>query len=148
MASYSSQGLDHLGLVSGMCDDIGVAQIIDQATPAQSPEKHITFGKLVEAMILNGLGFVGITLYMYPEYFEGRSERLLGEGIKVEHINDDALNRCLDQLYETGVSELYQRLSVSVVKHLNLPCEALNFDLTTYSMLGIFMFPRDRCTDY
>ena len=104
MASYSSQGLDHLGLVSGMCKEIGVAQIIDQATPTQAPDKHITFGKLVEAMILNGLGFTGRTLHMYPEYFKGKPvERLLGTGIKAEHINDDALGRCLEQLYEIQV---------------------------------------------
>jgi len=137
MASYSSQGLDHLGLVSGMCKEIGVAQIIDQATPTQAPDKHITFGKLVEAMILNGLGFTGRTLHMYPEYFKGKPvERLLGTGIKAEHINDDALGRCLDQLYETGVSDIYQRLSLSVVKHLNLPCEALNLDSTSFHLDG------------
>jgi transposase len=137
MASYSSQGLDHLGLVSGMCKEIGVAQIIDQATPTQAPDKHISFGKLVEAMILNGLGFTGRTLHMYPEYFEGKPvERLLGKGIKAEHINDDALGRCLDQLYETGVSDIYQRLSLSVVKHLNLPCEALNLDSTSFHLDG------------
>lgn len=137
MALYSSQGLDHLGLVSGMCKDIGVAQIIDQITPTQAPDKHITFGKLVEAMILNGLGFAGRTLHMYPEYFEGKPvERLLGKDIKAEHINDDALGRCLDQLYETGVSDIYQRLSLSVVKHLNLPCEALNLDSTSFHLDG------------
>jgi len=29
--SYSTKGLDHLGLVSGMCKDIGIAQFIDAA---------------------------------------------------------------------------------------------------------------------
>tara|TARA_B110000914_G_C15482562_1_gene456419 strand:+ start:93 stop:1700 length:1608 start_codon:yes stop_codon:yes gene_type:complete len=144
MASYSSQGLDHLGLVSGMCKEIGVAQIIDKVTPPQSPDKHITYGQLVEAMILNGLGFVGRTLHMYPEYFEGRPvERLLGQGIKAEHINDDALGRCLDQLYETGVSELYQNLSVSVIKHLKLPCEALNLDSTSFHLDGEYSHEED-----
>lgn len=144
MASYSSQSLDHLGLVSGMCKEIDVAQIIDNATPAQSPNKHISYGQLVEAMILNGLGFVGRTLHMYPEFFEERPvERLLGQGIKAEHINDDALGRCLDQLYETGVSELYQQLSVSVVKHLNLSCEGLNLDSTSFHLDGEYSHEED-----
>jgi len=43
---------------------------------------------------------------MYPEYFADRPvERLIGKGV-----NDDALGRCLDQLYETGVSELFEVL--------------------------------------
>ena len=70
-------------------------------------------------MILNGLGFVGRTLHMYPEYFLERPvERLIGQGITSEMINDDALGRCLDQLFETGVSQLYQGLSELVVQHL------------------------------
>ena len=88
--AYSTKSLDHLGLVSGMCKEIGVATIIAQALPEQSSDKHVTFGQLVEAMILNGLGFVGRTLHMYPEYFaECPVERLIGKGVKAEHINDN-----------------------------------------------------------
>ena len=137
MAAYSTKGLDHLGLVSGMCKEIGVAKLIDQAHPEQSKDKHISYGQLVEAMILNGLGFVGRTLYMYPEYFkECPVERLIGKGIKAEHINDDALGRCLDKLYETGVSGIYQTLSARVVEHLNLPCEGINLDSTSIHVDG------------
>lgn len=135
--TYSIKNLDHLGLVAGMCQEIGIAKLIDQAHPNQSKDKNITYGQLVEAMILNGLGFVGRTLHMYPEYFADKPvERLLGEGVKAEHINDDALGRCLDQLYETGVSALYQTLSARVVKHLDLPCEGLNLDSTSIHVDG------------
>ena len=135
--TYSIKNIDHLGLVSGMCKEIGIAKIIDKAHPKQSKDKKITYGQLVEAMILNGLGFVGRTLHMYPEYFADKPvERLLGEGIKAEHINDDALGRCLDQLYETGVSGLYQTLSARVVELLDLPCEGLNLDSTSIHVDG------------
>ena len=137
--SYSTKSLDHLGLVSGMCKDIGIAKFIDAAHPNQSENKHISYGLLVEAMILNGLGlgFVGRTLHMYPEYFTERPvERLLGKGIKAEHINDDALGRCLDQLYETGVSLLFQGLSARTISHLKLPCEGLNLDSTSIHVDG------------
>lgn len=134
---YSVKNIDHLGLVAGMCKEIGIAKMIDQVHPKQSKDKKITYGQLVEAMILNGLGFVGRTLHMYPEYFADKPvERLLGEGVKAEHINDDALGRCLDQLYETGVSALYQTLSARVVEHLNLPCEGLNLDSTSIHVDG------------
>ncbi len=90
--TYFIRNLDHLGLVAGMCKEIGVAKLIDQAHPKQSKDKKISYGQLVEAMILNGLGFTGRTLHMYPEYFADKPvERLLGEGIKAEYINDDAL---------------------------------------------------------
>ena len=137
--TYSIKNIDHLGLVAGMCKEIGIAKMIDQAHPKQSKDKKITYGQLVEAMILNGLGFVGRTLHMYPEYFKDKPvERLLGEGIKAEHINDDALGRCMDQLYETGVSDIYQTLSARVIELLGLPCEGLNLDSTSIHVDGSY----------
>lgn len=137
MASYSTKGLDHLGLVAGMNKELGIANTIDKLLPEQCDDKLISYGQLVEAMILNGLGFVGRTLHMYPQYFKERPvERLIGKGIKAEYINDDALGRCLDKLYETGVSGIYQTLSASVVEHLGLPCEGINLDSTSIHVDG------------
>jgi transposase len=121
--SYSTKSLAHLGLVLGMCKNIGIAKFIDDAYPEQSQDKHVSYEQLVETMILNGLGFVCRTLHMYPEYFTDRpDERLIGKGVKAEHINDDAPGRCLDQLYKTGLSELFQGLSARTISHLKLPC--------------------------
>jgi transposase len=137
MASYSTKGLDHLGLVAGMNKELGIAKLIDKALPEQCDDKLISYGQLVEAMILNGLGFVGRTLHMYPQYFKERPvERLIGKGIKAEHINDDALGRCFDKLYKTGVSCIYQTLSANVVEHLGLPCEGINLDSTSIHVDG------------
>ncbi len=116
--TYSIKNLEHLGLVSGMCKEIGIAKLIDQAHPKQTKDKKISYGQLVEAMILNGLGFTGRALHMYSEYFADKPvERLIGGGIKAEFINDDALGCCLDQLYETGVPGLYPTLSARVIDH-------------------------------
>lgn len=132
-----SKNLDHHGLVAGFCKEIGVAKLVDEALPEQSEQKHISYGQLVEAMILNGLGFTGRTLHMYSQYFQDKPlECLLGEGIKAEHINDDALGRCLDRLFEHGVSDIYQQLSESVIDHLGLPCEAINIDTTSFHVDG------------
>jgi hypothetical protein len=61
---------------------------------------------------------------MYSEFFDDKPfSRLIGEGIDASHINDDALGRCLDELYEAGVSGLYQQIAEKVVDHLKLPCE-------------------------
>jgi hypothetical protein len=57
MTSYSTKGLDHLGLISGMNKELSIAKLIDKALPEQSDDKLISYGQLVEAMILNGLGF-------------------------------------------------------------------------------------------
>jgi hypothetical protein len=78
---------------------------------------------------------------MVPDYFSDKPvERLIGAGIKAEHINDDALGRLLDKLYELGVSELYQGLFEKVVSHLGLPCDlVLQVSMLMGSMLLIWM---------
>ena len=102
MASYSTKGLDHLGLISGMNKELGIAKLIDKALPEQSDDKLISYGQLVEAMILNGLGFVGRTLHMYPQYFKERPvERLLGKGIKAEYIRHSAAFLGINFLIDT-----------------------------------------------
>ncbi|BBI16727.1 Transposase [Neochlamydia sp. S13] len=67
-----TQNIDHLGLVAGMCEEIGLVDLIDQAVGSQAKNKHLTYGQAVKCMILNRLGFVSRTLYRYSEYFEDK----------------------------------------------------------------------------
>jgi transposase len=72
-------------------------------------------------MILNELGFVGRTLYLYSEYFEDKpTDLLINPSVKHQHIDDNALGRTLDKLFEVGVTELYTKIALSVVKHLGM----------------------------
>lgn len=134
-----TKNLDHLGLVAGFCKEVGIARLIDKVLPEQPQEKKVSYGQLLEAMILNGLGFTGRTLHMYSQYFEDKPlERLLGEGIHSNNINDDALGRCLDKLFEYGVSDLYQELGEAVVRHLGLACDGINIDTTSFHVDGAY----------
>ena len=90
-------------------------------------------------MISNGLGFVGRTLHMFPQYYASKPVgRLIGSHIKAEFINDDALGRCLDSLYDADVSSIYQTLSTKVVNHLGLSCDSLNLDSTSFHVDGVY----------
>jgi hypothetical protein len=78
----SSKILDHHGLVAGCCLDLGLADIIDNALGGATPERKISCGQLVTAIVFNGLGFTGRTLHMYSEYFRNKPvDRLIGEGV-------------------------------------------------------------------
>jgi len=135
-ASYTTKRLDHLGLVAGFCQEIGLATIIDNAL-GTSKRRQVSYGQLFTAMLLNGLGFTGRTLHMYSEFFDDKPvSRLIGEGIEASHINDDALGRCLDALYDEGVSGLYQKIAEKVVNHLKLPCEFTHLDSTSFHYDG------------
>lgn len=134
---FDIQRLDHLGLVSGFCKEIGLEELINRRMPKVSHKSMISNGTLLIAMILNGLGFVSRTLHMYPEYFsEKPTERLLGKGILPSHINEDVIGRFLDSLYEQGVSELYQEIALRVVNYLKLTCNSLNLDTTSFHVDG------------
>jgi len=143
-SNYTTKSLDHLGLVAVLCKELGIAQFLDDKIPNQSEHRHISYGQLLVAMILNGLGFVSRTLHMVPDYFaEKPVERLLGSGIKAEHINDDALGRLLDKLYKMDVSSLYQGLSERVVEHLGLPCNLVHLDSTSFHVDGEYASDMD-----
>jgi transposase len=136
MSFPSAKSIDHLGLVAGFSKEIGIAEIINDAI-GDTGLRKVSTGDLFVAMLLNGLGFTGRTLHMYSEYFTNRPlDRLLGEGIAPEHINDDALGRCLDALYDYGVSDLYQQLGEKVVSHLGLANESLHLDSSSFHYDG------------
>ena len=69
---YHSLALDHLGLVAGMFDELGIGDVLDQAT-RQNPEmRDLTLGEAVKAMVLNGLGFINQALYLVPRFFQNK----------------------------------------------------------------------------
>jgi len=134
--TYAIKNLDHLGLVAGMCQELQIQACIDAIIP-KSNDHHVTHGQALVAMIINGLGFHSRTLHMFPDFFADKpTERLIGEGVLPEHLNDDALGRCLDALYATDVSVLYEILAARVVKKLGLKVESMHLDITSFHVDG------------
>src|SRR5512147_712306 len=129
---YKSYTLDHLGVVAGMCDELGITELIDRVIVQDRDKRTVSVGTGVKAMILNGLGFVNRALYLTPHFFEGKPlDRLLGPGIQAEHLNDDVLGRHLEALYEYGVNRLYPLVAVQAVQRLGLGCRFGHLDTTS-----------------
>ena len=66
------KNLDHLGLVAGIIDEIGIVEIINEQVSIERGE-IVTAGQVVKAIILNGLGFVSGSLYLFPQFFEDKA---------------------------------------------------------------------------
>ncbi|NEX23438.1 DUF4277 domain-containing protein, partial [Thiorhodococcus mannitoliphagus] len=66
---YSSQVLNHLGLVAGMYDELGLGELIDQVLVQDEDSRNVSLGQAVKAMVLNGLGFTQRALYLTPLFF-------------------------------------------------------------------------------
>jgi transposase len=70
------KNIDHLGIVAGIIDEIGIVNIINQKLGIDSREK-ITSGQVVKALVLNGLGMVSRPLYLFSQFFQDKAiERL------------------------------------------------------------------------
>ena len=49
-----------------MCKELGIADHIDRRAPKVSDDWNVSHGEAVVGMILNGLGFTGQSLHMFP----------------------------------------------------------------------------------
>lgn len=80
--TYSTQSLDHLGIVAGICRQIDLIEHIDACVGITG--RKVSVGEAVQAMVLNALGFVGRPLYLTPEFFSNKPVDLLR--LKPKHI--------------------------------------------------------------
>ena len=136
-ASYAVQDLDHLGLVAGLVDELGLVERVDQLIPQDSRQRYLSVGQIVKAMILNGLGFTQRVLYLTPRFFRDKPlERLLGPGIEASHLNDDTLGRALDVIYEYGPTKLFVPLAAQAVGRLGLNGKIGHLDATSLHVDG------------
>jgi len=114
-AEMQVMNLDHLGLVAGAIDEIGLVEQIDLLLGQDKREK-VSAGLVVKAMILNGLGFVSAPLYLFSQFFEGKAtEHLIGSGVKPEHFNDDRLGRVLDELFLAGLTRCFVSIALKAI---------------------------------
>ena len=133
---YESKTLEHLGIVSGMYDELGLGELIDELI-AQDEQRLVSVGTLVKAMVLNGLGFSQRRLYLTGKFFKHRPvEVLLGKGISYEMLNDDALGRALDAIYNFGASELFTFLAEQTVRRMGLKTSVCHDDVTSFHVDG------------
>src|ERR671933_711237 len=134
---YRSQVLDHLGLVAGMFDELGLGDVIDQATQQNPEMRDLTVGEAVKAMLLNGLGFINQALYLVPRFFQHKpTSRLIAPRVAPAQLNDDALGHALDTLYAYGVTELYSLIAATAAKRLGLAPRLAHLDSTSFHVHG------------
>ena len=132
------KNLDHLGIVAGIVDQIGLVEEIDRLIEPH-PQQIISTGQVVKAMILNGLGFVSAPLYLFSEFFIGKAtEHLLGSGIKPEHLNDDRMGRALDSLSNQGLTPLFTSIAMLAHQRFNLLSKSLHLDSSSFSLEGSY----------
>lgn len=131
-----SYNLGHLGIVAGIFDALKLDEIIDRVLPKQG-SRNLPHSIMVKAMILNGLGFTHQRLYLFPNFFMTiPTEKLLGKDVFPSSLNDDVVGRTLDAIYEYGATELFNEITLHVMKQFSLGTQLIHVDTTNFSVYG------------
>lgn len=140
-SALTVENLDHLGNVAGLLDALGIVEAVNQHV-GEDPREQVSPGIVVKAMILNGLGFVSAPLYLFQEFFVGKAtEHLLGPGILAAHLNDERLGRVCDQLYTSGLSDLFVMIALRAVQTFGLDCRSMHLEATSFAVAGEYLTP-------
>ena len=139
-SSVFTQNLDHLGLVAGIIKQLGIVERVDELLGANSrATKFVSVGECVAAMILNGLGFTNQALYLVSHFFSNKPvDRLLGDHLKGEYFNDDALSASLDQIAAADPTQFFANIAFPIATNRKYRRLAARLDSTTFSLEGAY----------
>ena len=134
------QTINHLGIIAGIIDEIGIVEIINEHLGIHSEEK-LSSGIIVKSIILNAMGFVSRPLYLFPQFFNDKAtEHLFGEGIFPEDFNDDKIGRVLDKLYTFGLDKIFLAITIAAFKKYNIENIYSHLDSSSISVHGDYDF--------
>lgn len=135
MRGLRSERLDHLGIVAGVCLEIGLADYLDAL--AGPTEQQVSVGTATVAMILNGLGFSNRRLYLVSQFFATKPvEHLLGPGITADLLHDDCLGRTLDWLYDHDPTTLLAGIARQARQRFGVAARQVHVDTTSFAVSG------------
>ena len=122
------ENLDHLGLIAGLIDEIGIVQKINELVGEQ-PGEIVSPGLVVKAMIINRLGVVSAPLYLFSKFFEGKAiEHFLGSVIQASHLNYDRLGRGLDKLYLAVITKIFTSIALEAAQNFEIKTDISHLD--------------------
>jgi transposase len=135
MSTFSVERLDHLGIVAGVCQEIGLVEYFDRLD--DQVHARVSLGQAVLAMVLNGLGFSNRRLYLVSQFFAHKPiRRLIGPGITPDDLNDDCLGRALEWLTAHDLTALFAGLAHQARRRFAVTAEAVHVDTTSFAVEG------------
>jgi transposase len=122
-----------LPIVSAYARTLGMVEEVDRLCGSK---RGISDGQIVLALVLDALSGRS-PLFRLPQAFAKLdTELLLGEAISPEKLNDDAVGRALDRIYEAGTSKVLSAVALRAVKLFNLDTTHVHHDTTSHTVYG------------
>jgi len=131
--------MDHLGIIAGVIQDLGIVEMIDsRITPDEREE--ISTGEAIAGMILNGLGFSNRPISLTPQFFENKPMALLfHDGVSADSFNRFKLGRSLDKAFSYGCDMLFSEIALSVCQQESIDLRFNCLDTSSFSLTGQYM---------
>jgi hypothetical protein len=131
---YHSHSLDHLGLVAGMFDELGISDVIDRASdPVKPGDSSYHRGKRRQGDGSQRARLCEPTALLGAEVFSQEApSRLLAPSLDAQHLDDDTLGRSLDTLYNYGVPALYSLVATTAAQRLGFTPTFAHLDSTSF----------------
>lgn len=132
---YETQSIDHLGIVVGICREIGLVETIDEKVG--QTDRKVSCGEAVLAMVLNALGFTSRALYLMPDYLRNKPvDLLIRSDLNPDDFNDDTLGRSLDDLYACGVTEVFASVASKALSTYGIEHRFVHLDSSSFHLHG------------
>ena len=136
MGSVRVERIDHLGIVAGVIQDLGIIDMIDSRIVLDARE-DITTGEAIAGMLINGLGFSDRPISLTPQFFQGKAlDILIRDGVTPDMRNRFKLGRSLDKLFSYGCDLLFSEIALSVCQQEGIDLRFNSLDTTRFSLTG------------
>jgi transposase len=131
--------MDHLGIIAGVIQDLGIIEMIDSRIEPDEREE-ISTGEAISGMILNGLGFSNRPISLTPQFFENKPMALLfRNGVSADSFNRFKLGRSLDKAFSYGCDMLFSEIALSVCQQEGIDLRFNCLDTTSFSLTGEYI---------
>jgi transposase len=122
-----------LPIVSAYARTLGVVEEVDRLCGFK---RGVSDGQMVLALVLDALSGRS-PLFRLPQVFAKLdTELLLGEAISPDKLNDDAVGRALDRIFEVGTGKVLSAVALRAVKLFDLDTTHVHHDTTSRTVYG------------
>jgi len=133
MGEMGSYSLAHLPIVKEYAQRMGIVEIVDRTINCGM---NVSPGKVILSLVMNVLSGRS-PLYRVEEFFRTRDVALLlGEDMRAEMLNDDAIGRVLDRVYGYGTWKLFSDVCIQAFVNFEVNCSVVHQDTTSVSVWG------------
>lgn len=131
--NLSGCNVSFLPIVSAFVKKIGVVEEIDLLCGSQS---DVSPGHMVLALILDTLSGRSPLYILEQSFADMDLELLLGENITAAKLNDDAVGRCLDRIFDTGTGQILTAVTLRAAKLFDIDTSHVHHDTTSVTLYG------------